>query len=87
MDQSDIRKRRFMNIMKVIFRTELVEITCDDCFNQVDRYVDMLRAGSEPGEVLPQIKAHLSRCGNCEEEFKALIAILEAQIDSSETSE
>ncbi len=81
MNESQLRKKRFTAIMKVIFRSELVEITCDDCFEQIDCYVEMLRAGSEPIDVLPHVKQHLSQCGRCEEEMKALIAILEAQVN------
>ena len=53
-------------------------ITCNDCFDAVDQYVDMLRAGSEPSEVLPHVKAHLDECQDCESEFEAMITILEA---------
>ncbi len=78
-------QQRFARIMEIIFRTDLQEITCDECFEVIDRYVDMLRAGRDPQEVLPQVKAHLGRCAPCDEEFRALIAILEAQIDQPET--
>jgi hypothetical protein len=59
------------------------EIVCEDCYTQIDKYVDMLRAGRDAGEVLPQVKAHLNICPGCEEEFRALICILQAQIDSN----
>lgn len=87
MKQPGINKpQRFKSIMKLIFLTEVIEIGCDDCFAQVDKYVDMLRAGADPGEVLPKVKEHLGRCQLCEEEFRALIAILEAQVDPVDQS-
>lgn len=86
MNESEVKKKRFVAIMRVIFLTEEVEITCDDCFEQIDRYVEMLRAGRSPDEVLPHVKEHLSRCGACETELRALISILEAQAGPPESS-
>lgn len=54
------------------------DITCDECYIEIDRYVDMLRAGQDAATVLPQVKEHLEQCDCCKVEFKALIAILEA---------
>ncbi len=76
---------RFVNVMRSIFNTKLEEIVCEDCYNAVDQYVDMLRAGRDAGEILPQVKAHLGVCAGCDEEFRALIAILEAEVDQSDT--
>jgi hypothetical protein len=69
----------------MIFDTKLEEIVCEDCYNAIDQYVDMMRAGHDAGEILPQVKAHLGICPACDEEFKALIAILEAEVDQSDT--
>lgn len=79
--------QRFMRIMEIIFQTEAEELTCDECFDEVDQYVDMLRSGRDPSEVLPQVKAHLGRCAPCDEEFRALIAILESQMEDTGTSD
>lgn len=73
---------RFTKVMRIIFEVSEDDISCEGCFEQVDRYVDMLRAGEDPGAVLPKVKAHLSICGGCEEEFKALISILESHLHS-----
>lgn len=63
--------------MKMIFSTEEEDITCAECFDHIDEYVDLLRSGQEPGAVLPQVKSHLDQCTCCEHEFNALITILE----------
>lgn len=84
MNQPDQTNQPFVRIMRVIFEVTHEEIACEDCYDQIDYYVDMLRAGRDPGEVLPKVKAHLSICAGCDEEFKALISILQAHIDSTE---
>lgn len=65
--------------MRTIFSAEDEDITCDECYEHVDRYVDMLRAGEDAATVLPKVKIHLEQCRCCESEFQAFIAILEAE--------
>jgi hypothetical protein len=74
------------SMMKAIFGVEEDEITCDECFEEVDRYVDMLRAGQDAASVLPHVKHHLDHCQCCHEELQALITILEAQTGEDASS-
>jgi hypothetical protein len=79
MTQVDRDSRRFNKIMKMIFSVgEGEEISCDECYEHIDQYVDMIRAGQDPAAVLPQVKDHLDQCSCCELELNALITILEA---------
>jgi hypothetical protein len=75
--------QRFTAIMKIIFTTSMEEISCEDCYDVLDRYVDMLRAGIDPDEVLPRVKEHLAMCRGCGEELQVLITMLEAHIDAA----
>lgn len=85
MSEPQPRHKRCSEVMKTIFAAQEDDITCDECYDHIDQYVDMLRAGQDPAQVLPQVKSHLEQCGCCAGEFQALIAILEAE--ASETSE
>jgi hypothetical protein len=66
-------------LMRTIFSAEEEDITCDECFEHIDQYVDMLRAGEDAATVLPKVKLHLEQCRCCESELQAFIAILEAE--------
>ncbi len=66
------------SILRELFTVQEEDISCDECYDVVDQYVDMLRAGKDVAAVLPKVKEHLAQCQCCEVEFKALIAILEA---------
>ena len=72
------------NLLQKIFTVQEQDIACDDCYDAVDQYVDMLRAGKNPAEVLPHVKQHLTQCQCCAVEFRALISILEAAADPEE---
>jgi hypothetical protein len=61
-----------------IMTTRPDEIGCDECFEQMDRFVEMQLAGADPAEAMPLVQDHLNRCTSCREEFEALLAALEA---------
>ncbi len=52
------------------------EIGCHECFEQMDRFVEIKLAGKDAAEALPLVQDHLSRCDDCREEFEALLAAL-----------
>jgi hypothetical protein len=50
----------------------------DECFEQVDRFVEMVLDGRDAAEALPLVQDHLNRCDDCREEFEALVDALHA---------
>jgi hypothetical protein len=54
------------------------EIGCDECFEQMDQFVDLTLAGKNAAEAMPLVQDHLNRCGDCREEFEALLAAVRA---------
>jgi hypothetical protein len=61
-----------------IITTRPDEIGCDECFEQLDRFVEMTLAGKNAAEAMPLVQDHLERCPDCREEFEALLAALRA---------
>jgi hypothetical protein len=61
-----------------IITTRPDEIGCDECFEQLDRFVEMTLAGKKAAEAMPLVQDHLERCHDCREEFEALLAALRA---------
>jgi hypothetical protein len=61
-----------------IMTTRDDEIDCTECFEQVDRFVEMQLAGKNAAEAMPLVQDHLDRCGYCREEFEALLEALRA---------
>ena len=54
------------------------EIGCDECFEEIDRFVDLVLAGKNAAQATPLVQAHLDRCDNCREEYEALLAAVRA---------
>jgi hypothetical protein len=51
------------------------EVSCETCFEQLDRYVDLTLAGSDPEAAVPGMRAHLHGCPACGEDFESLLEL------------
>jgi anti-sigma factor RsiW len=52
------------------------EIGCDECFEELDRYVDLELAGQDADTAVPGLRAHLEGCPACREEYASLRALV-----------
>ena len=52
-------------------------LSCDDCFDLVDSYVEALL--SDPEHDLPAMRTHLAGCTACAEEARSLILLVAEQ--------
>jgi anti-sigma factor RsiW len=48
------------------------EVTCDECFELLDQYVDLELAGQDADARLPGMRAHLQGCPACHEDHESL---------------
>ena len=55
------------------------EIGCDECFAELDRYVELEVAGRDADSVIPGLRAHLEGCPACREEHDSLLALVQAE--------
>jgi hypothetical protein len=52
------------------------ELTCEECFDQLDRYVELELAGARADELVPGMGAHLEGCSSCGEDHQSLLAFV-----------
>jgi hypothetical protein len=48
------------------------EVGCDECFAELDRYVELELAGEDADAAIPGLRAHLDGCPACREEHESL---------------
>jgi len=65
-------------MVRTIITTRPDEISCDECFEELDRLVEIRLAGKAIPEAMLLVQDHLERCDDCHEEFEALLAALRA---------
>jgi len=52
------------------------ELTCDQCFEHLDCYVELELAGRDADAAVPGMRAHLEGCPACGEDHEGLAALL-----------
>ena len=50
------------------------ELSCEACFDLLDRYVDETLAAGDPERAVPGMRAHLAGCPACRDDFDSLLA-------------
>jgi hypothetical protein len=48
------------------------EVTCEECFELLDTYVELEVAGQDPAGRLPGMREHLQGCPACREDHESL---------------
>jgi len=60
------------------------EVSCEVCFEELDRYVDLELAGVDADAAIPGLRAHLDGCPACREEHGSLRALVASNVTASE---
>ena len=51
--------------MRALLGPEGPELSCEECFEQLDRYVELELAGADADQAVPGMRAHLEGCPAC----------------------
>jgi hypothetical protein len=52
------------------------ELTCEQCFAELDRYVELELTGADADRAVPGMSAHLRGCSACAEDHDSLAGFL-----------
>jgi predicted anti-sigma-YlaC factor YlaD len=52
------------------------EVTCDECFELLDEFVELAVAGADADARIPGMRTHLAGCPACREEYDSLRALV-----------
>ena len=55
------------------------EVSCDECFDQLDTYVEAELSGGDADVAVPGLRAHLDGCPACREDYESLRAYVSRQ--------
>jgi hypothetical protein len=50
------------------------EVSCEQCFDLLDRYVELELVGADADAAIPGLRAHLHGCPACREDHDSLLA-------------
>ena len=66
-------------IIQSLEDTEIEEYSCDQVYMLLDQFAETINRGEDASKLMPLVERHLDMCGDCREEFDALLSILHAQ--------
>jgi hypothetical protein len=52
------------------------ELSCEACFAELDRYVELELAGADAAAAVPGMRAHLEGCPACREDHDSLLDLV-----------
>ena len=52
------------------------EVSCEECFERLDEYVELQVAGEDADARVPGMRAHLEGCPACDEDHESLRALV-----------
>ncbi len=55
------------------------ELSCEDCFDRLDRYVELELTGADADSAIPGMRAHLEGCSACAEDRHSLRQLVLAE--------
>lgn len=59
-------------LLRALLGPEGPELSCDECFEELDRYVELELAGENADEAIPGMRAHLEGCPACHDDHDSL---------------
>ena len=63
---------------EMLAHTRDEEYSCDEVLALMDQFAEMVMRGEDAAHLMPLVQHHLEMCGDCREEFEALLRILRA---------
>ena len=68
------------DLLKRLLGPQGPELSCEECFAELDRYVELELSGADPDTHVPGMREHLEGCSACAEDHRSLRALVETEI-------
>lgn len=72
-------RREAVGALARVLGPDAPELTCEQCFAQLDRYVELSLAGAGADRAIPGMRAHLGGCPACAEDFESLRDLVQSE--------
>lgn len=73
-----LNREQMEMLLKMLEGTRDVELSCPECLDHLDKYIQRILDGEPIDGVLEQVKTHLEACPPCNDQFKLVIETLKA---------
>jgi hypothetical protein len=75
--QVELQDEVIVKFLRILEDVRAEEMSCDEMFNRLDEFVEAEVESKDAEKLMPLIREHLDMCHECDEEYEALLDVLE----------
>ena len=75
--EEELQDEVIVKFMRILEDVRAEEMSCDEMFNRLDEFVETEVESHDAEKLMPLVREHLDMCSECEEEYEALLDVLE----------
>lgn len=68
--------RVWRDVLCEAITTRVDEMSCGECYAQLDRFAELVLLGSGATLLMPRVHDHLQHCQECREEYQGLLSAI-----------
>ena len=75
--QDELQDEVIVKFLRILENVRDEEMTCDEMFTRLDEFVETEVHSHDAEKLMPLLREHLDMCPDCDEEYEALLNVLE----------
>ena len=75
--KEELQDEVIVKFLRILEDVRAEEMTCDEMFDRLDEFVEKEVESHDAEKLMPLVREHLDMCSHCEEEYEALLDVLE----------
>jgi len=83
--QPELSDEVVLKFLDILEQVRAEEMSCTDLYARLDQFVEDELKGVDAEKIAPLIHEHLDMCGECCEEYEALLSVVEHTNEETQT--
>jgi hypothetical protein len=75
--QDALQDEVIVKFLRILENVRDEEMSCDEMFVRLDEFVETEVKSHDAEKIMPLLREHLDMCPDCDEEYEALLTVLE----------
>jgi flagellar motor component MotA len=75
--QDELQEEAIVKFLRILEDIRAEDMSCDEMFHHMDEFVENKIQPHEAEKLIPLVREHLDMCAECDEEYEALLDVLE----------
>jgi hypothetical protein len=76
----------WQTLLKSALETEDYEIDCQECYELLDLYAEIILSEGNPDDIMGMVSQHLKQCNCCSYEFEALMIMIQQAAEKEQAA-